>query len=85
MNGSEPPSSSTHFFSAAPAWAAMAAPAPTLPVTATMAIRGSAMATETSGGSTLITSNTPSGRPASAQTEASRRAQPITLGACLST
>ncbi|MCY1270003.1 hypothetical protein D9M69_324830 [compost metagenome] len=67
MKASEPPSSSTHFFSAAPAWEAIAAPAPTLPVTAMEAMRSSAMALETSGGSTFSTSNTPSGRPASRQ------------------
>jgi hypothetical protein len=39
MNGSEPPSSSTHFLSAAPATAATLAPVASLPVTDTPAMR----------------------------------------------
>ena len=43
MNGSEPPSSSTVFFSAWPASVATAAPARSLPVRVTAATRGSAI------------------------------------------
>ena len=43
MKGSLPPSSRTIFLPTAPAWAATARPAPTLPVRVTAATRGSAM------------------------------------------
>ncbi|MNG30634.1 hypothetical protein D3C84_1162860 [compost metagenome] len=72
MNGSEPPSSNTHFFNAAPAWAPMAIPARTLPVSVTAAMRESAIALETPSGVTLMTSKTPSGNSARLKASSNR-------------
>jgi hypothetical protein len=87
-NGSEPPSSSTVFFSAAPAACAIAAPARSLPVRVTAAIRGSAtIRAETSGtrpASMTSDRNSPAGAPASVNSASIASAQPVTSGLCLS-
>ena len=64
MKGSEPPSSSTLFFSACRPPSATDMPAPSLPVRVTAATRGSSMIAATSLDSTSRLVKTPSGRPA---------------------
>ena len=87
-NGSEPPSSSTLFFTARPAAAATCEPARSLPVIVTAAIRGSAsrraVVSPTVPSSTSRVRNSPLGKPASPSTASNANAQPDTLGACLS-
>ena len=84
MNGSLPPSSRTTFFPTAPAWAATARPAPTLPVRVTAATRRSAMTAGTWSVPMSRVWNTPSGAPARRKRSSSSRAVRGTLGACLS-
>ena len=66
MNGSEPPSSSTCFLSAAPAWEATMAPTSVEPVRVTAAIRSSAMMPATCAASIRRVAEQPCGhtRPA---------------------
>ncbi len=82
--GSLPPSSSTHFLSAAPARAATARPARVLPVNVTAATRGSSITAPTRLSSRRNTWNSPSGTPAVRSTSWIASAQPVTFGACLS-
>jgi len=84
MKGSEPPSSSTLFFSAWPAAAATDMPACSLPVRVTAAIRGSAMIPAMSLLSTKRLVNPPSGSPARRKMSSSNSAVCGTLEACLS-
>ena len=83
MNGSEPPSSSTLFFSAPPAAEPTEMPARSLPVRVTAAIRGSSISAATSLDSTNKLVNTPSGRPARRNRSSMARAVCGTLEACL--
>ena len=64
MNGSEPPSSSTTFFSALPAASATELPAPSLPVRVTAAMRSSAIRPATASDLIARFWNRPSGAPA---------------------
>ncbi len=84
MNGSEPPSSRTLFFSACPAVAATDMPALSLPVRVTAATRGSSMIAATSLLSTKRLLKAPSGRPARRNRSSMRSAVCGTLEACLS-
>ena len=82
MKGSLPPSSSTVFLPTAPACAATARPAPTLPVRVTAATRGSSMIGGTWSTPMRRVCNTPSGAPARRKKSSSARAVRGTLGAC---
>ena len=64
MNGSLPPSSTTDFLRCLPAVAATDRPAPSLPVSVTAAMRGSAMIPSTRSVPMSSVWNTPSGNPA---------------------
>ncbi len=68
----------------APAWAATARPAPTLPVRVTAATRGSAMMAGTWSVPMSRVWSTPSGAPARRNRSSSSSAVRGTLGACLS-
>ena len=83
MNGSLPPSSRTTFLPTAPAWAATARPAPTLPVSVTAATRRSAMTAGTWSVPINSVWRTPSGAPARRIRSSRRSAVRGTLGACL--
>ena len=77
-----PPSSSTHFLSAAPAAAPTARPAASLPVRVTAATRSSAMRPATASEPTSRVVKQPSGKPARRNTSSSSRAVWGTLEAC---
>ena len=64
MNASEPPSSSTAFFSTSPAAAAMARPAASEPVSVTAATRASRITSSTRDAPIKRDENAPSGKPA---------------------
>ena len=83
MKGSLPPSSSTTFLRAAPAWAATARPAPTLPVRVTAFTRRSAMIAGTWSVPMSRVWKTPAGAPARRNRSSISRAVRQTLGACL--
>jgi hypothetical protein len=83
MNGSEPPSSSTAFFNAAPARCATFRPAASLPVSVTACTRGSSMTRAAWSVSMNRDRNTPRGKPACVNTSSMASAQRGTLGACL--
>ena len=85
MKGSEPPSSSTCFFKACPAAAAMERPAGVEPVKVTAAMRRSAISAGTSAAPTSSVGHRPAGTPASAKTCSMASAHCGTLLACLST
>jgi hypothetical protein len=84
MNGSEPPSSRTCFFSTAAAWAATIAPTSVEPVRVTAATRGSAMIPATWSTSMRRVRHSPSGAPALRTASSTARAHCGTLFACLS-
>ena len=85
MNASEPPSSSTVFLMCLPATDATALPAPSLPVSVTAAMRGSATIDSMSLPATTSVVKTPSGAPQVSKMRSISSAQPVTLAACLST
>jgi hypothetical protein len=84
MNGSEPPSSRTTFFSARPAIAPTDAPAASLPVSVTALTAVCAASALASAPCTRITVNASSGSPASRHSRSIASAQPVTLEACFS-
>jgi hypothetical protein len=88
-NGSLPPSSSTVFFTARPAIAATARPAPVEPVNVTAATRSSVITPSLTSGvrSTLetISDSAPAGSPACSATSGSSSEHPVVDGGCLST
>ncbi len=83
-NGSDPPSSSTHFFNARPAASATLRPAASLPVRVTATIRSSAMSPATSPEGMSNVLNAPWGNPARRNTSSIKMADWGTLDACLS-
>ena len=85
MNASDPPSSSTVFFSAAPAVAATDRPARSLPVSVTARTTGWRITSAAASWSIIRFVNTPGGKPAWRKTSSIARAQPGTFGACFST
>ena len=82
MNGSEPPSSSTTFFSARPAASATFMPAPSLPVRVTATMRWSAMSAATLSDLMGKFWNRPAGAPAAITISSIAAATPCTLEAC---
>jgi hypothetical protein len=88
MNGSEPPSSSTHFLSARPAAAPTAAPTRSLPVSVTSLRRGSpisrSLASPTDASPTSRVRNRPAGAPAAVRSCSMASAHWGTLGECFS-
>ena len=84
MNGSEPPSSRTTFFSARPAASATFIPAPSLPVSVTATIRSSAISASTLSDLIARFWNSPAGPPAAITISSSAAPQPWTLDACFS-
>ena len=84
MNGSEPPSSSTVFFSARPAASATSDPAFSEPVSVTPATRWSEMMRSTAAEPIISVWNTPSGTPASRKTSSIASADCGTFDECLS-
>ena len=84
MNGSEPPSSSTHFLRTDPAAVATDRPAASEPVRVTAAIRGSAMISATREPGTKRFTKQPSGNPARRKNPSRSSADSGTLEACLS-
>ena len=85
MNGSEPPSSSTHFLSTLPAAEATDWPAASDPVKVTAAIRSSRMTSATREPGMKRLTKHPSGKPARRKRFSSRSADSGTFDACLST
>jgi hypothetical protein len=85
-NGSEPPSSSTHFLTARPAAAPTAAPARSLPVSVTALRRGSLISrcvtSATEASPTSRARKRPAGAPAAASSRSMARAHWGTLGEC---
>ncbi|GAA1012370.1 hypothetical protein GCM10009551_098230 [Nocardiopsis tropica] len=84
MNGSEPPSSSTHFFRFRPATSATAAPARSEPVSETAATRGSAMISAACSLVARMFTYAPDGSPASLKISCIASADSGHCGACLS-
>gem|GEM_PF-6022221 len=84
MKGSEPPSSSTVFLMSHPAWAAMARPAASEPVTVTAATRLSERRPSTWRASMRRVWKLPRGKPARRMRASISRAHWGTLEACLS-
>ena len=84
MNGSDPPSSSTTFFSARPAASATFMPAPSLPVRVTATMRSSAISPATLSDVIAKLWNRPAGAPAATIISWIAAAQPWTVEACLS-
>ena len=84
MNGSEPPSSSTHFLMTAPAAAATARPARSLPVRVTATTRSSAKTEATLPAPMMRVGKAPSGKPARRKRSSRNSADWGTFEACLS-
>ncbi len=85
MNGSDPPSSSTAFFTCAAAVDATERPAGSEPVSVTALIRGSSMTAATSRDPISSVVNAPSGNPARVNSPSRYIADSGTFEACLST
>ena len=85
MNGSEPPSSSTHFLSDMPAADATATPARSLPVSVTAAMRSSEIRSSAISFSMSSVENNPSGAPAWVKMRSISSAQRVVLSACFNT
>ncbi len=83
MNGSLPPSSSTHFLIWAPAARPTETPAPSLPVRVTAAMRGSSISRATRSDPTSSAWKAPSGNPAPRKISSIASAQSGTFEACL--
>ena len=83
MNGSEPPSSSTVFFTACPASSAIREPVAVLPVSVTARTRSSAMTGSTAAPGTRSTRRRSFGKPASRTASSIASAHWGTLEACL--